>query len=421
MALHEFLLSFAVILLAARLMAQLATRFGAPPVIGELLTGIIVGPSLLGWVGPDATLKLMAEVGIMLFLFKAGMETDLHRLARAGSKPLIVALVGVVAPMSLGFAVSFLMFGMTPLVSLFIGGTLTATSIGITVRVLEDIGRRYADEAQVVLGAAVLDDVLGVLVLAFLYQFASQKEVSYQALGEVALYIVLFMLLAPLAAKAVSMVIDSYDQRSQTPGLLLPLAMSMILFFSWLAYWVGAPEILGAFSAGLAMSPYFRFNLELGSRDGAHFVLRFEPNGRLIERLEERIQPLIQIFTPVFFVMVGVSLQLGQVDWTSSFVWGLSLTLLLAAVAGKFVAGFAIRERPLAQTAIGLAMIPRGEVGLIFAQLGLQQAILNGEIYTALILVIAATTLLPPFALKWFYGNYACSVPRFIAPPHGHS
>lgn len=400
MELHQFFLFLAIILIAARLLSETVARFGIPSVIGELLAGLLVGPSLLGWVTPNTTMKLLAEIGIILLLFEVGMDTNLSRLARSGSKPYIVAVVGFTLPFGLGYGVSAWLFGLPALTSLFIGGTLTATSIGITVRVLDDLGKRQSDEAQIVIGAAVLDDILGVLALAFLYQFAVEQQVSIKALGEVSLYIVLFMVLAPIVAKLAAKMIDRLDQRAASPGLLLTMALSLILLFSWLAHAVGAPEIMGGFAAGLAFSQHFGFNLPLGK-----VTLAFEPSPQLAHRLEEQMRPLIHTFSPLFFVMVGVSLNLSSVNWGSAFIWGLAGSLLLAAFIGKFAAGFFIRESRHNQIAIGLAMIPRGEVGLIFAQLGFSQGILNGELYAALLIVVALTTMSPALLLKWFYGK----------------
>src|SRR5574340_1313937 len=196
MELHHFFLFLAIILISARLLSETVARFGIPSVIGELLAGLLIGPSLLGWVSPDTTMKLLAEIGIILLLFEVGMDTDLSRLARSGSKPVAVALIGFTLPFALGYGVSAWVFGLPELTALFIGGTLTATSIGITVRVLDDLGRRQSDEAQIVIGAAVLDDILGVMALAFLYQFVVQNEVSLAATGKFTLVIVMFMLLS---------------------------------------------------------------------------------------------------------------------------------------------------------------------------------------------------------------------------------
>ncbi len=402
MELHQFFLFLAIILIAARLFSEAAAHFGIPPVIGELLAGLLIGPSVLGWVSPDTTMKLLAEIGIILLLFEVGMDTDLSRLARSGIKPYVVALVGFALPFALGYGVSAFVFGLPELTALFIGGTLTATSIGITVRVLDGLGKRHTDEAQIVIGAAVLDDILGVLALAFLYQLVIGHHASYDVLGEVALYILLFMIVTPLVAKLASMLIDRLDQRAATPGLLLTMALAMILLFSWLAHAVGAPEIMGGFAAGLAFSQHFGFRLWMGDRP----ALEFKPSPKLAHRLEEQVRPLIHTFSPLFFVMVGVSLNLKAVDWDSPLVWELAGLLLLVAFVGKLSAGFFIREPRPKQLAIGLSMIPRGEVGLIFAQLGFSQGILNGELYAGLLIVIALTTMSPPFLLKWFYNRH---------------
>jgi Kef-type K+ transport system membrane component KefB len=399
MELHQFFLFLAIILIAARLLSETAARFGIPPVIGELVAGLLIGPSLLGWVSPDTTMKLLAEIGIILLLFEVGMDTDLSRLARSGAKPYVVALVGFALPFGLGYLVSSQVFGMPDLMALFVGGTLTATSIGITVRVLEDLGRRQSDEAQIVIGAAVLDDILGVLALAFLYQLVIGQHASYDVLGEVALYILLFMVLTPMVAKLASLVIERLEQHAATPGLLLTMALAMILLFSWLAHAVGAPEIMGGFAAGLAFSQHFGFRLWVGKRP----ALEFKPSPKLAHRLEEQVRPLIHTFSPLFFVMVGVSLNLRAVDWGSSHVWLMATLLLLVAFFGKFAAGFCIRESRQHQIAVGMSMVPRGEVGLIFAQLGYSQGVFDGETYAALLIVIALTTMAPPLVLKWFY------------------
>lgn len=404
MELHQFFLTLAIILIAARLFSEIAGRHGVPSVIGELLAGLLIGPSLLGWVSPDATMALLAEIGIILLLFEVGMDTDLFRLAKSGIKPLVVAIVGFTLPFALGYAVCRWGFGLNNLVSLFIGGTLTATSIGITVRVLDDLGKRHVDEAQIVIGAAVLDDILGVLALAFLYQFAVQQEVSLAATGQVGLFIVLFMLLSPFAAKLVGGIIDHYDQRSATPGLLITMALALILLFSWMAHLVGAPLIMGGFAAGIALSQHFRFNLM--HRLGLPALDRWlAPSPNLAHRLEDQMRPLIHTFAPMFFVMVGVSLNLNTVDWSSPRVWQLGGALIAVAFIGKIAAGFFISETRFRQMAIGLSMVPRGEVGLIFAQLGLNQKILDAETYAALLIVIAITTVAPPFLLKWWYGR----------------
>jgi Kef-type K+ transport system membrane component KefB len=396
MEVHAFFLILLMILLAARILGEFAARLHAPSVIGELLAGILLGPSLLGWVEPSQVIRLLAEIGIILLLFEVGLETDLLRLVRTGLKPIVVAAAGVVLPFALGFGAARFLFDQELLTALFIGGTLTATSIGITVRVLTDLGRAQSSEASIVLGAAVLDDVVGVVLLAFLYEFSVGGGISLVNTGKVALFIALFMVLAPLAAKGLAEVIKRFEHRSQIPGLIPTTVVSLVLFFAWLAHTVGAPELLGGFAAGLALSR--RFFLPMG------IAIRTDPE--FAHRIEAQMRPIVHLFTPIFFVMVGLSLNFRAIDWSSAFIWQFALSLFVLAVLGKLAAGFLIKENLPTRFLIGLAMVPRGEVGLIFAELGRASGIFNNEVYAAMVIVIALTTLLPPFVMKWFYQRY---------------
>lgn len=393
---HDFFLYLLVILLTARIFAELATRMMAPSVIGELLAGVVLGPSLLGWIQPLEAIKLMAEIGIILLLFEVGLGTDVKRLVRTGVKPFVVAVAGFVLPLLFGFALGYWVFGLSLLVSLFIGGTLTATSIGITVRVLTDLKRQHSTEGQIVLGAAVLDDVLGVVLLALLYEFSTGGGVSLVNAGKVLAFVVAFFILAPMAAKLISLVIKRFEKVSRIPGLLPTTIVSLVFFFAWLAHTLGAPEMLGGFAAGLALSR--RFFMPLG--------IALHTHERFARRIEAQMRPIVQLFTPIFFVYVGLSLNLREIDWGSTFIWQFSSTLLVAAVIGKVVGVYLIRVSWAARWMIGLSMIPRGEVGLIFAELGRVSGIFNNEIYAGMVIVIALTTLAPPFALKWFYDHY---------------
>ncbi|MBI1886905.1 MAG: cation:proton antiporter [Nitrosomonadales bacterium] len=397
MEVHDFFLILPIILLTARVFAELATRLQAPSVIGELFAGVILGPSLLGWIEPFETIKLMAEIGIILLLFEVGLGTDVKRLVRAGVESFVVATIGFVLPLVLGFTLGYWVFDLSMLVSLFIGGTLTATSIGITVRILSDLKRQQAPEGQIVLGAAVLDDVLGVILLALLYEFSIGGGVSLISAGKVLIFVGAFFVLAPMAAKLISLIIKRFDAVSEIPGLIPTSIVSLVLFFAWLAHALGAPELLGGFAAGLALSR--RFFLPLG--------IALHTDERFAQRIEEQMKPIVHLFTPIFFVFVGLSLNLREIDWNSSFIWIFSLVLLLAAITGKLVGAFFIRESWPVRWAIGMAMIPRGEIGLIFAELGRISGIFNNEIYAGMVIVIALTTLLPPFIMKWFYGRYA--------------
>ncbi|MFQ5642681.1 MAG: cation:proton antiporter [Thiogranum sp.] len=392
---HDFFLSLLIILLTARVFAELATRLKSPAVIGELFAGVVLGPSLLGWIEPTQAIRLMAGIGIILLLFEVGLETDVKRLVRTGLESVVVAVAGFVVPLLLGFSLAYWLFDLSLLISLFIGGTLTATSIGITVRVLGDLRRQHSKEGQIVLGAAVLDDVLGVVLLALLYEFSVGGGVSLVNTGKVLIFVGAFFVLAPVAARLMSVVIKRFDESSEIPGLIPTTIVSLVLFFAWLAHTIGAPELLGGFAAGLALSR--RFFLPLG--------VALHADEDFAERIETQMKPIVQLFTPIFFVMVGLSLNLREIDWSSAFIWLFSLSLLSAAVAGKLFGAFLIKESWPTRWMIGTAMIPRGEVGLIFAELGRESGIFHNEIYAAMVIVIALTTLLPPFVMKWYYGR----------------
>lgn len=392
---HEFFLSLLIILLSARVFAELANRLHLPSVIGELVAGIILGPSLLGWIEPVEAIRLLAEIGIILLLFEVGLGSDVKRLAETGLQSVMVALVGFGVPFLLGFSLGYWVFGVPLLVSLFIGGTLTATSIGVTVRVLTDLGHQNTSEGQIILGAAVLDDVLGVVLLALLYEFSISGAVNLNNTVKVIMYVGTFFILAPIAAKVISTIIKHFDEVSEIPGLIPTMIVSLVLFFAWLAHTMGAPKLIGGFAAGLALSR--RFYLPFGA------FLHADPS--LAENIEAKMTPIIHLFTPIFFVTVGLSLNLQEIDWESTFIWNFSLSLFIVAVGGKLLGGLCIRQPWHSRWVIGTAMIPRGEVGLIFTELGREGGIFTNEVYAAMIMVIAFTTLLPPFAMKALYNS----------------
>ncbi len=397
MTAHDFFLYLLIILLTARIFAELAVRMRAPSVIGELFAGVLLGPSMFGWIEPVEAIKLMAEIGIILLLFEVGLETDLVRLARTGAKSVIVAIAGFLLPFLFGYGVASWLFDLPLLVSLFVGGTLTATSIGITVRILTDLKRHHSTEGQIVLGAAVLDDVLGVILLAMLYEFSQGGGVNLANAGKVFIFVGSFFFLAPIAAKLMSLVIKRFDEVSQIPGLIPTTIVALVLFFAWLAHAMGAPELLGGFAAGLALSR--RFFLPFGA------ALRTDDV--FANHIEEQMKPIVLLFTPIFFVMVGLSLNLRAIDWSSPFIWLFSLALLGVALLGKMVGALMIREPWPERIIVGLAMVPRGEVGLIFAELGRVGNIFSDEVYAGLVIVIALTTIVPPLVMKWYYGRYA--------------
>lgn len=397
---HTFLLQLVIILLSARIMGEIAAYFKIPAVIGELSAGILIGPSVLHLIEISSPIHLLAQIGIILLLFEVGIETDLGRLTSAGGKSLIVAVGGVVAPLILGFCLSYYLFNLSTLVSLFVGCTFTATSIGITLRILRDLKKQGSNEAQIIIGAAVLDDILGIILLSMLYEFSSSGQINLWNTGKVIFFISLFFLIAPLAAKVVSHVVKRWDEKSQIPGLLPTTIVSLILFFSWMAHLLGAPELLGGFAAGLALSRQFFFP----------FAAMMHKSEEFSHKVEQEMRPIVHLFTPIFFVTIGLSLELQKVDWGSPFLWNFGGILMFTAIIGKLFSGFLLTGmKRISKFIIGAAMIPRGEVGLIFANVGLSVGVFTQDVYATVIIVIAVTTLLAPFSLRSLFAKAEAS------------
>lgn len=388
---HGFFLELLIILLTARIFAELAVRLHAPSVIGELFAGIVLGPSLFGWIELSETIRMMAGIGIILLLFEVGLETNIKRLIHSSKKSVVIAIFGFTLPFILGFVVAYNIFSQSLLTALFVGGTITATSIGITVRVLTDLKLEQSRIGQIVLGAAVIDDVLGVMLLALLYEFSIGGGVSFINVGKVVLFVSAFFILAPILAKLISLLIRKFDAVSEIPGLIPTSMISLVLFFAWLAHVLGAPELLGGFAAGLALSR--RFFIPFG--------IALHADESFADRIEHQMKPIIQLFTPIFFVVVGLSLALREIDWGSPTIWLFTLLLFIVAFAGKMIGSLFISENKFCRMMVGMSMVPRGEVGLIFAELGREADIFSNEIYASLVLVIAFTTILPPLIMKW--------------------
>lgn len=391
MEVSEFFLKLLVVLLSAKLFAEIFSRLSIPSVLGEVVAGLIIGPSVLGFVSPEATLHLIAEIGILLLLFEVGLETDVGQLVKEGVRSTLVAVTGVAVPAALGFWVSYSWFGMALIPSLFVGGTIVATSIGITVRVLKDLNRHNTRMARIVLGAAVLDDVIGVVVLAVLYDFAVKGTVSIPATVRILVFISAFLLLAPVLAKLFVPLMAKLASSGRTKGMLPTLIISLILGLAVISHKVGAPEILGSFAAGIALAR--RFFLPLGASID-------HSSRQLAEKIEESMTPIIDLFVPVFFVMVGVSINLREIDMSSASFWAFAGTLAAVAVVSKMVSGIWAQGGFREKLSTGIAMVPRGEVGLIFAEVGKRSRIFDDATYAVAVFVVALTTLLAPLAMR---------------------
>jgi len=394
MNIDNFFLTLFLILILARVLGELFARFGIPSVLGELFAGVLLGSSVFGIIEPNDILKILAEIGIILLLFEVGLETDFDRLKDAGTKSLIVAILGVVLPFSFGVVVAYYIFGLAFDISLFIGGTLTATSIGITLRVLRDIHMENTNIAQIVIGAAVIDDIIGIILLVFIYDFSIAKEVSFEHTLSVSGMIIGFLILAPILAKALSYLIHQFHGKDMVAGYMPTIIISLILLFAHLSHLVGAPAILGSFAAGVALSR--RFFLPFGA-----FM---STNEDLLKEVKRNMTPIIHMFTPIFFVMVGLSVDLSVIDFSSVSFWVTGLSFVFIAFFSKFVGAFFIFQKSIRNNAIiGVSMIPRGEVGLIFAEMGRINGVLPNDIYAMLIFVIVVTTVIPPFLLKRYF------------------
>jgi Kef-type K+ transport system membrane component KefB len=371
----QFLLLLAVILVAAKVLGELAERIGQPAVVGELLAGVILGPSVIGFVDPALpSLHLIAEIGVVLLLFGIGLETDLKKLLSVGGAAFTVAVVGVVLPFALGYFVSRAL-GLTLLPAVVAGAALTATSVGITARVLADLGRLQSVEGQIVLGAAVIDDVIGLVILAIVTDLVAGNAPT--ALGVVKTTAIAFGFLAAavVVGRLVIPPVFSVIARTGKEHTLATMALALAFLLAVLASKVGSALIVGAFAAGLVLAPTEH-----------------------VHAIERGVVRLANVFVPVFFVAVGAAVDVRTLGSREVLVVGLALTAV--AIAGKFVAGFAPFWMRANKTLIGVGMIPRGEVGLIFAQTGLTAGVLNAGDYSALMLMVLVTTFLAPPLLR---------------------
>jgi len=376
--LGAFLIAFAAALLGAKLFGELAERVGQPAVLGELLAGVVLGPSVLGLVPLSHGIELLAEIGVILLLFEVGLETDLEELVRVGGPALAVALAGMALPFIGGWATS-LAFGQPPLTAIFVGAALTATSIGITARVLSEISALKTREGQIILGAAVVDDVLGLVVLAVVGQIAEKGSVSAGGVARSAAFSIGFLALALLLGIPLGRRLVSVVGRANVRGVLVAAAVSFALVVAWGAERAGSAPIVGAFAAGLALA---------------------RTNRR--HDIDAALKPAVDLFAPVFFVAVGASVDvklLNPFAAENRQALGLALVLTIVGFLGKFLAGFCAWGK-LRRSFVGAGMVPRGEVGLIFASLGRQNGAVPPRVFVALVLAVFATTFLAPPLLK---------------------
>lgn len=392
----QFLIELVLILISARVVGEIFSYFKIPSVLGELTAGIILGPTVFGLIETSTILGILAQIGIVLLLFEVGIETDFGKLVASGGRACLVASGGVVVPFVLGFFVSYHWLHFSLIASFCVASALTATSIGITLRVLQDLKKQKSPESQIVIGAAVLDDIIGIVLLAILYEFAVSSVIDWVHALKVLMFIALFFIVSPIAVKGITFFMKRLEEKTEGVGLIPTMTLSLILFFAFLAHSLGAPELLGGFAAGIALSKKFSIPFLKSLNQGVKFS----------HRIEEQMKPIVHLFAPIFFVSIGVSLNLRSIAWGSSSIWTGTALLLVVATVGKLASGWMLwKESWKTRWVIGISMVPRGEVGLIFANLGRSVGMIEEDLYMVLILVIAATTLIAPLALKKFIGD----------------
>jgi Kef-type K+ transport system membrane component KefB len=393
------LLALACILLAAKLGGHIAMRFGQAAVLGELVAGVmlgnldLVGVPQLEWIASDATVNTFAGLGVTLLLFEVGLESTVHQMLSVGGSALLVAVLGVVAPFALGWgAAAYLMPAAGSYAHAFAGATLTATSVGITARVLKDLGHTNSNEARIILGAAVIDDVLGLVVLAVMSSIIAAADaghsISAAGLGRTLVSAVGFLGVAVVLGMRLSPRVFRAGARLRTPGVLLALALSLCFVLAWAASAIGLAAIVGAFAAGLIL-------------EQVHYV-DFVSRGE--RPLEDLVHPLTSFLVPVFFVVMGMRTDLRA--FAAPGVLLLAAGLTVAAIVGKQACALGVSSRVADRVTVSLGMIPRGEVGLIFANIGLGlsvrgQPVVSPDTFSALVVMVIVTTLVTPPLLKW--------------------
>ena len=378
----RILLDLTIILIVAKVAAEVSDRIRVPAVIGEIVAGILIGPSVLGLVNTSDMLFFLAELGVIMLLIQVGLETDIVELKSVGRASILVAVIGVVLPMVLGFGASS-MLGESVNTSLFVGAALTATSIGITARVFGDLRALATIEARTVLGAAVIDDVLGLIILTVVTRIVEQGSVGIGTIAStIGLAIGFLAVTSTVGFTIFPLLFARIAQGARSTSTVSVVAIGIALGFSVLADKANLAPIIGAFVAGLALR-----------RIAAH------------ERVERDVSSIAQIFVPIFFLNIGISTDISAM--ADARVIGVALVLSAIAIVSKVGTALGVIGSRGDKWTIGFGMLPRGEVGLIFASIGLSVGALSEELYGSLLVVVLVTTLIAPPLLRWRIGTQA--------------
>jgi Kef-type K+ transport system membrane component KefB len=373
-----------MVLIAAKIGAIIANKLKQPEVLGELIAGIVVGNLTLlnyqglAFIGQDNVIAIFAELGVIILLFEIGLETNIKEMLAVGLKSFIVAVVGVITPFLIGYYISALILPDLENISrIFMGAILTATSVGITARVFKDLKYTKSAEAKIVLGAAVIDDILGLIILAIVsgmaqtgsIELSSVTTISVKAIG----FVVLALLFGTIVARRSIKLLSGFN----VPGLVLSIALVLCFISSYLAHQAGLATIVGAFCIGLVL-------------DDVHFK-----SFKKEESVEHYIKPLSLFLVPIFFVVTGIHVDL-TVFSNPDIIYG-ALAITAVAIVGKLICGWCFTSKtPINRMIIGVGMIPRGEVGLIFATVGKSIGVVNDEVFAITVIMVILTTLVAP-------------------------
>ena len=404
----------AIILLLAKL-SSLIERFGQPSVLGELLIGVVlgnlflIGINLFEPIKHDFVLVFLSELGVVILLFQIGLESNIAEMKRVGARAGLVAILGVVVPFVLGTYIvgPWLMPGLSTNAYLFLGAALTATSVGITARVFKDLGKLATKEAQIVLGAAVIDDVMGLIILAVVSAIVTLGAVSLGMIGFITAKAILFLVGAIVIGQLLAKVINKIFSKIHTGiAMKFTLAVSFGLVFAFLAQKIGLAPIVGAFAAGLILDPvHFKYFKDPEVLEDVKEVLKEEHvespirakvtrviNHHSHRHIEDLLEPLGHFLVPIFFVMTGMAVKVETLFNLPILLVALGVTV--AAFIGKYVSGLVAGN--VNKSIIGFGMVPRGEVGLIFAAIGRSLGVVSDEIYSIIVIMVILTTLLTP-------------------------
>jgi len=393
------ILALAIILVAAKVGGHLAAKIGQPHVLGELAVGVVIGNlALAGYSGldhlkADPGLDTLSRLGVIVLLFQTGLESTVGQMMKVGLSSFLVATLGVAGPFAAGWLVGiWLLPGAGIYAHLFLGAALTATSVGITARVLKDLGRSQTTEARIILGAAVIDDVQGLVVLAAVTGAVAAanagSSVSATAVVWVLVKASVFLFGSLGLGLYLSPRLFAVASRLKASGVLLAVGLSFCFALAWSADHIGLAPIVGAFAAGLILEgPAYKGFVEFGEHS-----------------LEHLIEPIASFLVPIFFVVMGMRTDLRA--FADPSILGLAAALTFAAIVGKQVCGLGVVDRGVDRLSVAIGMVPRGEVGLIFANIGLRlvvdgQPVISQGIFSALVVMVMVTTVIAPPALRW--------------------